>query len=206
VLGTIPGCGGTQRLTRVVGKSKAMEWCLTGDHISAEQAERAGLVSRVVPAAELLNATIKTAEKIASMSKPIGTTARTTGRGRRERGNPVTTESLEMRGRCSPLLTATLALCAASLTLLVLCARAVPSSVRFCPCAPVSLCAAAVSRPCEGRRQRGLRDDSAAGHRPRAPSLLLHFRNGNNRADRLSGSGLAAMAGPAAACSRLVER
>ena len=82
VLGTIPGCGGTQRLTRVVGKSKAMEWCLTGDHISAEQAERAGLVSRVVPAAELLNETIKTAEKIARMSKPIGTTPRTAGRGR----------------------------------------------------------------------------------------------------------------------------
>lgn len=71
VLGTIPGCGGTQRLTRVVGKSKAMEWCLTGEHFSADQAERAGLVSRVVPAAELLNEAMKTASKIASMSKPI---------------------------------------------------------------------------------------------------------------------------------------
>lgn len=72
LLGTIPGCGGTQRLTRVVGKSKAMEWCLTGEQFSAEVAERAGLVSRVVPAGELLNEAVKTAEKIASMSKPIG--------------------------------------------------------------------------------------------------------------------------------------
>jgi enoyl-CoA hydratase/carnithine racemase len=69
VLGTIPGCGGTQRLTRIVGKSKAMEWCLTGEHFSAEVAERAGLVSRVVPAGELLQEAMKTAEKIASMSK-----------------------------------------------------------------------------------------------------------------------------------------
>jgi len=71
LLGTIPGCGGTQRLTRVVGKSKAMEWCLTGERFSAEQAERAGLVSRVVPAADLLKEALKTADKIASMSKPI---------------------------------------------------------------------------------------------------------------------------------------
>jgi len=71
VLGTIPGCGGTQRLTRAVGKSKAMEWCLTGEHFTADQAERAGLVSRVVPAGELLNEAVKTATKIASMSKPI---------------------------------------------------------------------------------------------------------------------------------------
>lgn len=49
-----------------------MEWCLTGEQFSAETAERAGLVSRVVPAGELLNEAIKTAEKIASMSKPIG--------------------------------------------------------------------------------------------------------------------------------------
>jgi enoyl-CoA hydratase len=70
-LGTIPGCGGTQRLTRIVGKSKAMDLCLTGDMLTAEAAERAGLVSRVVPAAELLNEAVKTATKIASMSKPI---------------------------------------------------------------------------------------------------------------------------------------
>jgi len=73
LLGTIPGCGGTQRLTRVVGKSKAMEWCLTGEQFSAEVAEKAGLVSRVVPAAQLLDEAVKTASKIASMSKPIVT-------------------------------------------------------------------------------------------------------------------------------------
>merc|ERR1719421_2601467 len=47
-LGTIPGCGGTQRLTRAIGKAKAMEWVLTGNFYSAEQAERDGLVARVV--------------------------------------------------------------------------------------------------------------------------------------------------------------
>ena len=71
ILGTIPGAGGTQRLTRFVGKSKAMEMCLTARMMDAEEAERAGLVSRVVPAAELLNEAMKAAEKICSLSRPI---------------------------------------------------------------------------------------------------------------------------------------
>jgi len=69
-LGTMPGAGGTQRLARFVGKSKAMELCLTGRMMDAAEAERCGLVSRVVPAAELITEAMKTAEKIASMSLP----------------------------------------------------------------------------------------------------------------------------------------
>jgi len=75
-LGTIPGMGGTQRLTRAVGKSKAMEWVLTGEFIDANQAERAGLVSRVVPADNLLAEVEKTAKKIGSMSVPIAMMAK----------------------------------------------------------------------------------------------------------------------------------
>ncbi len=70
-LGVIPGIGGTQRLTRLVGKAKAMEMCLTGRIMDAEEAERSGLVSRVVPAAELLEEALKVAGTIASMSLPI---------------------------------------------------------------------------------------------------------------------------------------
>lgn len=69
-IGTIPGCGGTQRLTNAIGKSKAMEMILTGEMINAEQAERAGLVSRVVPAAELVENALKTADTIAGYSQP----------------------------------------------------------------------------------------------------------------------------------------
>jgi enoyl-CoA hydratase len=70
-LGVMPGIGGTQRLTRFVGKSKAMEMCLTGRNMDAAEAERAGLVSRVVPAAELLTEAVKAAQKIAEQSVPI---------------------------------------------------------------------------------------------------------------------------------------
>ncbi|MET8698034.1 enoyl-CoA hydratase [Kitasatospora sp. NPDC004723] len=69
-LGVIPGIGGSQRLTRAVGKAKAMELCLTGRMMGAEEAERAGLVSRVVPAGELLAEALATAEKVAAMSAP----------------------------------------------------------------------------------------------------------------------------------------
>jgi enoyl-CoA hydratase len=70
-LGVMPGAGGTQRLTRIVGKAKAMELCLTGRMMDADEAERSGLVARVVPAAELLDEALKTADIIAAMSLPI---------------------------------------------------------------------------------------------------------------------------------------
>jgi enoyl-CoA hydratase len=70
-LGVMPGAGGTQRLTRFVGKSKAMEMCLTGRMMDAAEAERSGLVSRVVPAADLIKEAMKAADTIASMSMPI---------------------------------------------------------------------------------------------------------------------------------------
>ena len=70
-LGVMPGIGGTQRLTRFVGKSKAMEMCLTGRNMDAAEAERAGLVSRVVPAADLMAEAMKAAAKIAEQSIPI---------------------------------------------------------------------------------------------------------------------------------------
>ncbi len=69
-LGVMPGFGGTQRLTRAVGKAKAMDLCLTGRMMDAQEAERAGLVSRIVPADELLQTALDAAEKIAGFSTP----------------------------------------------------------------------------------------------------------------------------------------
>ena len=69
-IGTIPGLGGTQRLPRAVGKSKAMEMLLTGRVMDAEEAERAGLVSRVVPGEELLDEALKVGGQIAELSQP----------------------------------------------------------------------------------------------------------------------------------------
>lgn len=66
-LGVAPGMGGSQRLTRAVGKSKAMDMCLTGRMMDAAEAERAGLVSQVVPADQLLDVAMKSAEAIAAM-------------------------------------------------------------------------------------------------------------------------------------------
>jgi enoyl-CoA hydratase len=69
-LGVIPGIGGSQRLTRAIGKAKAMELCLTGRTMGAEEAERAGLVSRIVPAGQLIEEALAVGATIASMSKP----------------------------------------------------------------------------------------------------------------------------------------
>jgi enoyl-CoA hydratase len=68
-LGILPGAGGTQRLTRYVGKSKAMDLCLTGRFMDAEEAERSGLVARVVPLADLMDTALEAAGKIAGMSQ-----------------------------------------------------------------------------------------------------------------------------------------
>jgi len=69
-LGIIPGAGGTQRLTRFIGKAKAMDMCLTGRMMDVQEAERAGLVSRIVPLANLLEETLKIANQIAALSQP----------------------------------------------------------------------------------------------------------------------------------------
>ncbi len=70
-IGTMPGLGGTQRLPRAVGKAKAMDWCLTGRMIDAAEAERSGLVARVVPAEKLMDEALAVAAKIASYSLPV---------------------------------------------------------------------------------------------------------------------------------------
>ncbi len=69
-LGVIPGSGGTQRLTRFVGKSKSMDMCLTGRMMDAQEAERSGLVSRIVPNDQLIDEALKAAAIIADMSRP----------------------------------------------------------------------------------------------------------------------------------------
>jgi enoyl-CoA hydratase len=77
-LGVIPGIGGTQRLTRAVGKAKAMDLILTGRMMDAAEAERSGLVARVVPAASFLEEAMKVAETIAAMSLPAAMAAKET--------------------------------------------------------------------------------------------------------------------------------
>src|SRR5215218_4396523 len=75
-LGVVPGMGGSQRLTRAVGKAKAMDMILTGRFIDADEAERSGLVARVVPAADTVEEALKAAEVIASKSKPAAMVAK----------------------------------------------------------------------------------------------------------------------------------
>lgn len=70
-LGVIPGGGGTQRLTRLVGKSKAMELCLTGDMLGAQEAKQLGLVAQVYPDAEVVDKALAMAEKISKYSLPV---------------------------------------------------------------------------------------------------------------------------------------
>lgn len=75
-LGVIPGIGGTQRLTRAVGKAKAMDMCLTGRMMDVQEAERSGLVARVVPLAGLMDEALKAADAIASMPLPAAMMAK----------------------------------------------------------------------------------------------------------------------------------
>lgn len=70
-LGVIPGAGGSQRLAKFIGKSKAMDMCMTGRMMNAQEAERSGLVSRVVPTEELLDTAISVASEIAEYSQPV---------------------------------------------------------------------------------------------------------------------------------------
>ncbi len=71
LVGVMPGAGGTQRLARFIGKSKTMEMCLTGRMMDADEAERCGLVSRIVPADELMDEAVRVAQHIAGLSRPM---------------------------------------------------------------------------------------------------------------------------------------
>ncbi|GAB4239907.1 MAG: enoyl-CoA hydratase [Methyloligellaceae bacterium] len=75
-LGVIPGAGGTQRLARTIGKSKTMDMCLTGRRMDAEEAERAGVVSRIIEEGDLVEEALKVAEKAASFSRPVSMMAK----------------------------------------------------------------------------------------------------------------------------------
>ncbi len=97
-LGVIPGIGGTQRLTRAVGKAKAMDLVLTGRMMDAAEAERAGLVARVVPAAGLMEEAMKVAEAIASMSLPAVYAAKEASTARSRRRSP---RACASSGACS---------------------------------------------------------------------------------------------------------
>ncbi len=70
-IGTTPGAGGSQRLTRAIGKAKAMEMCLTGRMMGAKEAQSAGLITRAVPSDQLMQETLALAKKIAEMSQPV---------------------------------------------------------------------------------------------------------------------------------------
>lgn len=75
-LGIIPGAGGTQRLARAIGKAKTMDMCLTGRRMDAEEAEKAGIVSRIVADGDLVDEAVKIGEKIASFSRPVSMMAK----------------------------------------------------------------------------------------------------------------------------------
>jgi enoyl-CoA hydratase len=70
-LGILPGAGGTQRLPRAIGKAKAMDLCLSARMMDAEEAERAGLIARIIPAAKLMEETLAAAKTIANFSLPM---------------------------------------------------------------------------------------------------------------------------------------
>ena len=102
-LGVIPGIGGTQRLTRAVGKAKAMDLILTGRMMDAAEAERSGLVARVVPADALMDEAMKTAETIAGMGLPSVLTAKeAVNRAFETSWRKACTSSAAPSIRCSP--------------------------------------------------------------------------------------------------------